>query len=38
MMGTVWVRLGATEEAIQPFINALVSAFLATDGELGLER
>ena len=27
MMGTVWVRLEATEDSIQPFINALVRVF-----------
>lgn len=25
MMGTVWLRLDATQEAIQPFINAIVT-------------
>lgn len=25
MMGTVWVRMGTTQEHIQPFINAIVS-------------
>lgn len=24
MMGTVWLRLGTTQENIQPFINAIV--------------
>lgn len=25
MMGTVWLRMGTTQEHIQPFINAIVS-------------
>jgi hypothetical protein len=25
MMGTVWLRLGTSQENIQPFINAIVS-------------
>lgn len=24
MMGTVWLRLGTTQENIQPFVNAIV--------------
>lgn len=29
MMGTVWVRMGTTQEHIQPFINAIVSFAIA---------
>lgn len=30
MMGTVWVRMGTTQEDIQPFINAIVSSVLSS--------
>lgn len=34
MMGTVWLRLGTNQDNIQPFINAIVSTEMTSDGEI----